>query len=585
VSIHHNPKREREKERRRRRRRRRRRIGIAARTHDMVQNSPDGDRIHPPPSVASTVATSSSQQDESTLVASGTASSTTTTGLEEEEEVIVHTVEEGEREQTRDQHLLQQEEEEENHPAATDAIRSSSSSSTPTTADELMGLLRRVRGRDATLEQIVLDRTPRLPAVYVRALLEALGAGGGGGCNGNGTSRTSSLLRLRLYRIGLTDREHSGMLSNAIRANPSLVDLDLARNALTGGALSVLAAAILETCTTTNDGNQKYGGGLRRLVLEGNFLSESGVRDLFRVVPHTNLEILRMGKNRITLLAMQTISDVLLRRDCRIRKLDLRDCQLEDEAVLLLARAVRANISLRYLSLGRNNVSDASVHALADALHWNCTLLTLDLQSNPAITDASVSAILDCLTERNNSLQKLKLRNCHGVSAQMKERLLDELLVNGHGPDLAKKTKQAETSLLLELTERWDDSNNHSSVSDSSMSSCDDEEERDGGETGTVREVPAVSAEISASGLSRLRAVFPITDCVICFEEGQVSCALLPCKHRNCCEPCARRLQTCHMCREVVVKRFASSSMLYYYSFCCRGGGHGAAAAAATVPS
>ena len=221
-------------------------------------------------------------------------------------------------------------------------------------------------------------------------------------------------------------------------------------------------------------------------------MTSESLQVLCDILPKTRIEILKIGKHEMD---VQCFAAVLSSESCAVRKLDLRSCSGGgwDDLIPTLAD----NHSLEYLCLGRNHLDNSCVQEIAKALQQNESLQVLDLQYND-FDDVAIRCIIDCLSV-NNTLQKIKLRHCDKVSELIKEELLAALLLNAHGPELAMKTKLAER---------------HISVEDESESS---------------------------------------TECVICFELSD-ACALLPCKHRNCCKDCASRLHRCHMCRETVVK-------------------------------
>jgi hypothetical protein len=104
------------------------------------------------------------------------------------------------------------------------------------------------------------------------------------------------------------------------------------------------------------------------------------------------------------------------------------------------------------------------------------------------------------------------------VSDHVKEALLDSLLMNSYGPDLARRTKLAMAQFQMQQQQ-------------------DDDNEQD-------------KEEFLSKNAYRERE--PV-ECVICFDKMS-NCALLPCQHGNCCIDCGKRLKGCHMCRSAIVK-------------------------------
>lgn len=391
------------------------------------------------------------------------------------------------------------------------------------TAEDLMFLLKQIRGNDPTVQQIDLERK-RLPAAYLKALFSALAS-------------SKYVTRLRLTKTGVTDQV-AGAVADFLRYNTSVTDLDLTKNGLTDEGCMLLAAALTTDASKSNS-------SLRRLNLEGNPISDVGIRALCEALPGTGIHVLKLGKLPAGIgdAGVQAIATLLRLQDCPLHKLDLRSCGLGNTGASALAKALETNTSLLSLCLGRNSIGNAAVEDFAAALQHNTVMQTLDLQYNE-FTDAGAVAFVQCLETSNDSFQKLKLRYCDAVSESMKEKLLDLLLVNSHGPDLAQKTKKALRGLLLEESFRksiWSDESSSSLYSESSTS-CN----FDGGSDGIVREVPPAPVSVCNTVPE---------DCVICFDVP-AGCALLPCKHRNCCTSCAKQLKTCHMCRETIVKIF-----------------------------
>jgi hypothetical protein len=133
---------------------------------------------------------------------------------------------------------------------------------------------------------------------------------------------------------------------------------------------------------------------------------------------------------------------------------------------------------------------------------------------------------------KNDSFIRLKIRHT-AVSESVKDEVLDLLLMNSYGPDLARRTNLAIAQWQL------DDDQDVSlkQLDESNSSAIEEEEER--------------------------------TECVICFDKIS-DCALLPCQHCNCCLDCGKRLKGCHMCRSAIVKvlHLEPGRRAVYRTFC-----------------
>eukprot|EP00924_Labyrinthula_sp_SR-Ha-C_P004318 snap_masked-scaffold_3-processed-gene-20.26-mRNA-1 protein AED:0.40 eAED:0.41 QI:0/-1/0/1/-1/1/1/0/1072 len=106
-----------------------------------------------------------------------------------------------------------------------------------------------------------------------------------------------------------------------------------------------------------------------------------------------------------------------LEKNNKIRLIDLTNCNIGDEGAQLLAKSLSGNKSLRKLNLRRNQVSDAGIIALADALP-NTSLFSLLLSDNrigPRGTEKLCTVL-----EKNSCLSILRLSQNRVMSAGAK---------------------------------------------------------------------------------------------------------------------------------------------------------------------
>ena len=400
------------------------------------------------------------------------------------------------------------------------AVNDESSCCRYSTIKDLMLLLKQLRCNDPTVTHVSINCI-KLPTAYLNAFFSLLAA-------------SKVVTHIRLFKCGVTF-EVAETLTAFVRCNKSVIDLDLSRNQISDSELEQLVTALLMHSPRDEQ-------TLRRLVLEGNPLTECGIQFLSSAIPKTNIQILKLGKIALGDVGAHSLSVMLRQSTCSIRKLDLRSCNLGTDGASSLANALRTNNSLESLCLGRNNIGDSVVMEIVSALRTKVVLRILDLQYNP-ITNVGAAEFVRCIDEYNYSLRKVKLRHCVGVSEAMKEVLFDILLVNSFGPELAKRTKQAIRGLLSEECSSRDDSETSFSLTSSNVydDSCTTDHFQSGELLDFVR--PSVN---SAGGNE---------DCIICYDKS-ADCILLPCKHRNCCISCAEKINSCHMCREIIVKVF-----------------------------
>ena len=92
-----------------------------------------------------------------------------------------------------------------------------------------------------------------------------------------------------------------------------------------------------------------------------------------------------------------------------LRKVSVNDCGISNEGAKSLANVLHHNSTIHTLNMWGNEIGDEGAIALADALHHNCTLKLLNLSSN-SIGNKGVSALADAL-HHTSTLQSLYLSN------------------------------------------------------------------------------------------------------------------------------------------------------------------------------
>ena len=98
-----------------------------------------------------------------------------------------------------------------------------------------------------------------------------------------------------------------------------------------------------------------------------------------------------------------------LHHNSALKTLDLSNNSISDAGAVALAQALHHNSTLWKLYLSNNSIGDAGAVALAQTLHHNSTLKTLDL-SNNSISDAGAVALAQAL-HHNSTLKTLDLSN------------------------------------------------------------------------------------------------------------------------------------------------------------------------------
>lgn len=119
-----------------------------------------------------------------------------------------------------------------------------------------------------------------------------------------------------------------------------------------------------------------------------------------------------------------------LRRACAIRSVELGGGNhIGDKGARHLARALRTNTSLEYLSLPGNGIGDSGTRRLAVALRQNATLQVLDISSN-GISHVGASHLAEALAQ-NRGLLRLILEGNEDIGDVGAEGLAEGLERNG----------------------------------------------------------------------------------------------------------------------------------------------------------
>ena len=127
---------------------------------------------------------------------------------------------------------------------------------------------------------------------------------------------------------------------------------------------------------------------------------------------NTTLKFLSFAYNHLSDQGIQSLMKILSENDTKIEILSLHATGLTDQSLKDLTKMLKKNTTLTWLHLGRNQISDQSIHLLTDVLiHYNQTLKALDLSHNELITDVSVDALVKMISI-NQTLETLWIRQC-----------------------------------------------------------------------------------------------------------------------------------------------------------------------------
>ncbi|KAJ1637484.1 hypothetical protein T492DRAFT_859893 [Pavlovales sp. CCMP2436] len=113
-----------------------------------------------------------------------------------------------------------------------------------------------------------------------------------------------------------------------------------------------------------------------------------------------------------------------LSRGCATR-LDLKNCEMEDEDMLHLASALRADTTLISLDLSFHYFGDRGVNHLTCALAANGTLTTLNMLSNCWLTERGARALVAVAESKPNQIRSLCGIAADATYADLSDRGLD----------------------------------------------------------------------------------------------------------------------------------------------------------------
>ncbi|XP_078518912.1 ribonuclease inhibitor-like [Lissotriton helveticus] len=224
-------------------------------------------------------------------------------------------------------------------------------------------------------------------------------------------------------------------LAAVLRSNCSLLELDLSYNKLGDPGVSLLWEALKHPDTR-----------LQKIRLRKCGITDASCAALAAFLPsNCSLLELDLSQNYRDDAGLSLLCDALKHPDTRLQKIGLGLCAMPNDSCEALAASLRTNRSLLDLDLSDNDLDDAGVSllcdalkhpdtqlqninlymcvmpndpcaALAAALHFNHYLLELEL-SNNYVGDADASLICDTLKHPNTRLQKIHLGLCAMLKA------------------------------------------------------------------------------------------------------------------------------------------------------------------------
>jgi hypothetical protein len=276
---------------------------------------------------------------------------------------------------------------------------------------------------------------------------------------------------IRLGKNALKDGP-AAMLGNALAVSGvGLKVLDLSENGLTKGGVAPLCQAIAgrhsELVELSLHNNQleadaalplaqavRHSTKLRHLHLGYNLLRDTGALQLARCLPvAASLATLDLTANQIGPQGGHELCKVLLNPSCTLQRLNLRNNELTDDALLGFAEVIARNTSLTNLFLGYQDPSPAVALTVLSALRQNRTLLLVDFYAWK-FDIRGLQTVLDGILETNTTLRAIvmdalplnQLEKINRLNLQRDQRALHPIYV---GPD-DRHANQAAASVRLE---------------------------------------------------------------------------------------------------------------------------------------
>ncbi|XP_069759182.1 NACHT, LRR and PYD domains-containing protein 3-like isoform X2 [Narcine bancroftii] len=245
-----------------------------------------------------------------------------------------------------------------------------------------------------------------------------------GGCTvqSEGLQRlVPQLHRFHILRLDNNKLGDSGvnLLSDVLAKQDCKIQLlELKNNHLTASCAESLASALSMNCS------------LRYLYLGENQLRDAGVKTLAAILSHPNSAIqeLELFSNRLGVSCVKDLATALEANQSLIA-LDVHSNSFEDSGVRTLSEVLRKpECNLKKIQLGDNDLTEISAGYLADVLSTNHSLTELNLSDNE-LGDSGVELLAKALGKPGNKMQRLWL-DCVGLTAIGTKELASALCVN-----------------------------------------------------------------------------------------------------------------------------------------------------------
>ena len=175
----------------------------------------------------------------------------------------------------------------------------------------------------------------------------------------------------------LTKMQNESYISDCLKINKSLKELNMSENGITSNGAKEIATAIRVNTT------------LEKLDLSCNEIYNYGVSFISDGLKNNNsLKEINISRNKITSEGAQYIADAI-QINTTLVKLDLSCNALSDDGATAISDSLQFNISLQELNISKNKITSEGVKRIAQVIQVNTTLKYLDLSINKIFDDGA----------------------------------------------------------------------------------------------------------------------------------------------------------------------------------------------------
>ena len=206
-------------------------------------------------------------------------------------------------------------------------------------------------------------------------------------------------------------------LSNCLKENDTLFDLDLRNNGITDIGATLIAQAI------------EINKTLKILSMSHNKLSDDGVTAICTYLKNNNtLQQLDLSENEISGRGANEIGH-LIKKNASLLVLDISCMCICNDGITIIAQCLKNNRSLQELNISLNKITSIGAKKIAEILRENTTLQKLNIAGNK-ISDDGAAAVSKSL-ENNCCLQELYMSETD-VSSEGTMYIAAAIKVNKH---------------------------------------------------------------------------------------------------------------------------------------------------------